>query len=59
MTDTSTSGTKRETRCYCGEKEIRYSHADLWECEACGRFLDGEAMDLLVQKTRAGIGGAE
>lgn len=46
-----------QIRCFCGETEIRHSHGNLWTCDECGRFHDGETLDLLAEKTRAGIGG--
>lgn len=39
-------------RCFCGEAEIEHSHGNNWKCQACGRFHDGKALDLLADKTR-------
>lgn len=49
----STDDTDRWIRCVCGETEIRHSHGNKWECGACGRFHDGDALDRLADKTRA------
>lgn len=51
--DSPTRDADRWIVCVCGRAKIEHSHGNLWKCEACGRFHDGDALDRLAEQSRA------